>query len=244
MSGRWQRRAQPLLGTLVEVGVWSGSVDGAGAFESAFACIREVQACLSRFLADSDVGRFEALAAGDHLVVRPATATVLGAAARLRDATDGVFDVTLGSAPEGWSCEGERLFKHDAAACFDLGGIGKGHAVDCAVQALAGCGVEAGWVNAGGDLRTFGAAELPVWLRDETRGGARFFASLQDGSFATSRFGPEGLSRLAGAPARQVHASVAAPSCLWADALTKVVAATGDARHPVLARYDATAWIH
>jgi thiamine biosynthesis lipoprotein len=42
----------------------------------------------------------------------------------------------------------------------------------------------------------------------------------------------------------QAHASVAAPLCLWADALTKVVAASGDARHPVLAHYGAQAWLH
>jgi thiamine biosynthesis lipoprotein len=40
------------------------------------------------------------------------------------------------------------------------------------------------------------------------------------------------------------HASVAAPLCLWADALTKIVAASGDASHPLLARHDARAWLH
>ena len=39
-----------------------------------------------------------------------------------------------------------------------------------------------------------------------------------------------------GMPSRR-HASVAAPECLWADALTKIVIASGDARHPLLARF-------
>jgi thiamine biosynthesis lipoprotein len=40
------------------------------------------------------------------------------------------------------------------------------------------------------------------------------------------------------------HVSVAAPLCLWADALTKIVAASGDPAHPLLARHDARAWLH
>jgi thiamine biosynthesis lipoprotein len=38
--------------------------------------------------------------------------------------------------------------------------------------------------------------------------------------------------------------SVAAPRCLWADALTKVVAISGDTAHPLLARHGAMAWQH
>jgi thiamine biosynthesis lipoprotein len=112
------------------------------------------------------------------------------------------------------------------------------------VQALIDQGCLAGWVNAGGDLRVFGDADLPVALRDEAQGGARPFASVRDGAFATSHFGSG--SRSQASAARTVHAqvSVAAPLCLWADALTKVVAISGDAAHPLLARYGALAWLH
>ena len=240
----WQRRAQPGLGTVVEVGLRAEAADAAYAAGVAFERIREVQACLSRFDAASDVSRFHALATGGHLRIRPPLRAVLDAAAQLRDATAGVFDITLGTAPHGWACEGDRLHKLDAAIRIDLGGIGKGFAVDCAVRALVEHGVAAGWVNAGGDLRAFGEVDLPVRLRDEDRGGSRAFASLRDGAFATSRFGPTCASRLAHAPARRAHVSVGAPACLWADALTKIVAATGQADHPLLARYGATAWIH
>ena len=64
----------------------------------------------------------------------------------------------------------------------------------------------------------------------------RRFATIEDGAFATShREGPDGIVR---------HASVAAPRCLWADALTKVVVATADAGHPLLERFGARAWLH
>jgi thiamine biosynthesis lipoprotein len=130
---------------------------------------------------------------------------------------------------------------------FDLGGIAKGYAVDSAVEAMIAAGCEAGWVNAGGDLRAFGHARLPVSLRDEATGGVRVFATLSEGAFATSHFERDSRSQATGAPdgrAVRAHASVAAPLCMWADALTKLVAISGDASHPLLSRYGARAWLH
>jgi thiamine biosynthesis lipoprotein len=259
--GRWRRRAQPLLGTLVEIGLRAPGDGEHPGFDAAFAVVREAQACLSRFEPDSDIARFNALRAGGCLTLRPITRQVLAAAGELQVATAGAFDISTGSSPFGWGLCGTELHKTDAAARLDLGGIGKGHAVDLAVQALIAHGVGAGWVNAGGDLRAFGDLDAPVQLRDEASGGVRMFARLRDGAFATSHFGRATRSRLSSAsaatgpraqafPARSevadadVHASVAAPLCLWADALTKVVALSRDPAHPVLGRYDAQAWLH
>lgn len=262
-ASAWVRRARPLLGTFVELGVASGGDDNERtehtehALRAGFAAISEVQACLSRFEADSDIARFHALRAGASMALREPGRTVLGAAQQLRDASAAMFDVSLGSAPFGWRVEGGRLHKRDDAARLDLGGIAKGHAVDCAVLALLAHGCTAGWVNAGGDLRAFGGADVPVFLRDEAHGGATPFALLGDGAFATSHFAPGSRCRLAGSAgagsgsgsgsgsrSTSAHASVAAPLCLWADALTKLVARSGDSQHPLLRRYDAVAWLH
>jgi thiamine biosynthesis lipoprotein len=235
VSRRWLRRARPLLGTLVEVGIPANDANDNEAIDAAFDAIAEVQSCLSRFEADSDVARFHALRTGRSLRLRPHGAQVLAAAQALRDASAGLFDITLGTAPSGWRCEAAQLWKLDNAVRLDLGGIGKGHAVDVAVEALMQRGCRAGWVNAGGDLRVFGDAQLPVTVRDESTGGVRPFATLADGAFATSCLAHAG---------RRAHASVAAPRCLWADALTKVVAFSGDAAHPLLSRHGAQAWLH
>ncbi|MFW1123225.1 FAD:protein FMN transferase, partial [Vibrio parahaemolyticus] len=48
----------------------------------------------------------------------------------------------------------------------DLGGIAKGHAVDRAVAAMIAAGAPCGLVNAGGDLRGFGAMDWAIGLRD------------------------------------------------------------------------------
>ncbi|MDP9043253.1 MAG: thiamine biosynthesis protein ApbE, partial [Pseudomonadota bacterium] len=88
-------------------------------------------------------------------------------------------------------------------------------------------------------------------LRDERSGGVRPFATLRDGAFATSHFGGTARAVLQVAdasacdrPGPRAHVSVAAPCCLWADALTKVVAASGDTQHPLLRIHGASAWHH
>lgn len=243
----WQRRARPLLGTLVEIGVRSAPGEHRAAFDAAFAAVFEVQQCLSRFDADSDVSRFHALRCGQALSMRPATNTVLTAARELQLASDGMFDISLGTAPQGWRCDGDELHKLSANTRLDAGGIAKGHAVDVAVQVLIDHGCAAGWVNAGGDLRVYGGVGVPVHVRDEATGGVRLFATLQDCAFATSHFDYGSRSKLVlGPDARRTraHVSVAAPQCLWADALTKVVAIRGNTFDPLLAHYDATAWKH
>ena len=232
------RRAQPHLGTLVEIGV--RDCHGAdAAIGAAFARIAAIEARLSRFMSGSEIACFNAAPSGAMVAIDPETRWLLDAAVSLRDASDGLFDITLGSGASDWHCDDAGLRKHTAAVRLDLGGIGKGFAVDAAIAALRTQGVAAGWVNAGGDLRVFGALTLPIDLRDERAGGVRRFATLADGAFATSRLVPD-AARAAGPR----HASVAASECVWADALTKIVIASGDATHPLLARYDACAWLH
>jgi thiamine biosynthesis lipoprotein len=240
---RWTRRARPMLGTLVELGV-----DPAGrtAIDAAFATILRLQSQLSAFEPTSDVGRFNAMPEGASFIPGAATHDVLRAAQALRRATAGAFDITLGTGLDAWHLDGARLTKCSPGVRLDLGGIAKGYIVDRAVEALCAGGAAAGWVNAGGDLRAFGDVDVPVMLRDEAGGGTRPFARLRDGAFATSHYGSHSRSRLAGRADRGAarHVSVAAPLCMWADALTKVVALTGDTSHRLLARHGAQAWSH
>lgn len=231
------RRARPLLGTLVEIGaVRSPGSDADAAIDAAFASIAIVQQRLSRFEPTSDIGRFNAAPANACIDVGDDARSVLALAATLRDASDCAFDLTLGTGARAWRCDARGLHKLSEGVRIDLGGIGKGYAVDRAVDALVEAGVGAGWVNAGGDLRAFGAIALPIDLRDEVEGGVRRFGTLAEGAFATSR--------IADACGNARHASVAAPRCIWADALTKIVVARGDAADPLLARYGARAWLH
>jgi len=240
-DGRAARRARPLLGTLVEVGV----VDApASAHDAAFAAIAEVQSQLSRFEPSSDILWFNAARAGERRAIGPHTRAVLAAARILGDETRDLFDITLGSGAQHWHVQGDVLVKRHDDVALDLGGIGKGYAVDRAIDALVAFGCTAGWVNAGGDLRVFGDIDVPIKVRDEHGGGVRPFAQLRDGAIATSHFGIGAPSMLSAPGTIDAHVSVAAPLCLWADALTKLVAISGDTAHPLLARHGAQAWLH
>lgn len=234
----WTRRARPLLGTLVEIGVPAGADHGPG-----FAALDAVQRQLSRFDPGSDIARFNALPADHAIDVQADTLEVLVFARTLQARSGDAFDVSLGSGPHGWHFEGQRLHKHHAAVHLDLGGVGKGHAVDRAVQALQAAGVQHGWVNAGGDLRAFGDLDLPVCLRDEARGGTTPFIHLADGAFATSHYAAHSRCTLHGARG-PAHVSVAAPTCRWADALTKLVALGLEDSQRLLDDARATAWWH
>ena len=139
---------------------------------------------------------------------------------------------------------------------IDLGGLAKGYAVDLAVAALQHAGVTCACVNAGGDLRAFGPGAFEIVLRDPVQPGvAAATYTLCNQALATSAT-TFSLRSDAGVPSsalldgRDGHAilarcsaSVVAPSCILADALTKVVIASGDPNHAVLADYAATAFL-
>ena len=101
-------------------------------------------------------------------------------------------------------------------------------------------------------MRVFGPTDVPVLLRDEVRGGVRPFLTLGEGAVATSHFGPGARSALYGRDrgfddtmvSATDHVTVAAPCALAADALTKVVAASGNPNHPLLGSWQARAWTH
>lgn len=117
-------------------------------------------------------------------------------------------------------------------ALIDFGGIAKGYAVDRAVEALIDHGVPAGIVNAGGDLRVFGDLCQTILLR---RGDGRSLelGDVRNLAIASSenrhtRRQWQGETRTPHI-GRTGHAvtinglvSVAADSCMIADAMTKV----------------------
>jgi len=143
-------------------------------------------------------------------------------------------------------------FRHPAVR-VDLGGIAKGFAVDRAVAVLRDHGVPCGLVNAGGDLAAFGDAQS-IHLRDP-RAPDRLMARVEICNEALASSGgcvdPFRCSDATGSAvidprthdqARAISgASVRAPTCLIADALTKVVMIKGEAATPLLDRCRASA---
>jgi len=147
-----------------------------------------------------------------------------------------------------------RVRLRHRGSAIDLGGIAKGFAVDQAIEVLRQHGLPRGLVNAGGDLAAFG--DPPEWVHiRHPNDPRRVFAQVQvgDGALASSgrtfdalqfddvkncavidpRSGQQ-VGAIAGATAR-------APSCMIADALTKIVMIAGEAAMPLLEHYRASA---
>jgi thiamine biosynthesis lipoprotein len=139
-----------------------------------------------------------------------------------------------------------------APIAIDLGGIAKGFAVDRAVAVLRRHGVRSAVVNAAGDLRVLGPAR-PVHVRDPLDPALlRPAGFLSNGAIATSS-AAETLKVVRGtkvsalvcaetrAPLIECNAySVVAPTCIVADALTKVLAQVKRTDAPCFQRLGAT----
>jgi thiamine biosynthesis lipoprotein len=139
---------------------------------------------------------------------------------------------------------------------IDLGGIAKGFAVDRAVDALQAAGAASGQVNAGGDLRVFGPSPSTVHVRHPRAPGRVLrLARLTDAALATSatyfarrrwrgrRVSPIVDPRRGSPCIGRRSVSVRAPTCLVADALTKVLAILGARGAAILRLYSAVGFV-
>ncbi len=139
---------------------------------------------------------------------------------------------------------------------IDLGGIAKGFAVDQAIAAIGARTDIQVYVNAGGDLRVAGPHVEAVRLRSVIEMDAVPVVEIEDGALASSsgrehlrdrggsRVGPHIDGRSGASVGADNFVSVAAADCLTADALTKVVLATGALAEPVLGHFGAIAYFY
>ena len=153
---------------------------------------REIEAVLARidtaantWRDDSDVSRFNRVAAGEWVPVGDDLARIVTIAREVHAETDGAFDITAGPLVRLWQAAGEpteatlaeartrvgmtlielrpaadgqpaALRKLRAGVCLDLGGIGPGYGVDCIGERLAALGSRGHLVELGGEARAWG----------------------------------------------------------------------------------------
>jgi FAD:protein FMN transferase len=143
---------------------------------------------------------------------------------------------------------------HSGDTLIDLGGIAKGFAADRAIDALRERCIPSALVNAGGDVVAFGARSYPIHIRDprdptqvlceiELQNEALATSSARFDPFRSGRAGtPEIIDPKTERPATSIAgATVLAPTCMIADALTKVVMIACEAAGALLEHYDANA---
>jgi thiamine biosynthesis lipoprotein len=255
------RRCRPLLGTFVEIS--AGDPD---AIDAAFPAIERVHRLMSAHEPESDVSRINRFAHIRPVEVHDWTAVVIERALTWSGRSRGAFDVvSAGKAALGkgllpshpdqpppvaahwtWLEVQGRSVRLLKPGCIDLGGIAKGFAVDRAVDALREVGCVQGLVNAGGDIRAFGAGAWPVDIVHPLSRHAIAAIDLRESALATSaglpdRNGELTFDHLPANGEKWLSVSVLAPTACDADALTKIVWTLGHSAAALLKNASAKA---
>ena len=196
---------RPLLGTFVEVCAAGNNARTLSAIDAAFAAIQHIHSLASFQQPDSELSCLNA-SPGRWLQLSPHMLRLLRLARAMTHMSGHLFNCTVGGEVIARGALPNHGGDYLTAGTFadielapgrvrlaspvriTLDGLAKGYAVDCAIAALKHSGIPCGWVNAGGDLRVFGDAALPVAQR-RSDGSTRSLGALRDAALATSRAG-------------------------------------------------------
>ena len=212
------------MGTSFEVWLFLEDPDDSSAIlEAVFREIERVDSLLSHYKRSSEISRINLQAGRRALTTDPELFSLLERCQDLSRASDGAFDITIGRLVQAWGFGGGtrkvpsaaelRMARRDSGHLgldlardsrevrfltpglrLDFGSIGKGYALDCAVELLRELGVERGLLGSG--LSSFVAVGPPLdrdgWpiTVSLTRGGAPISTvQLSQGSISTSGVG-------------------------------------------------------
>lgn len=118
---------------------------------AAFALVDRLEMELSRFVENSDISRINALSPGESVRLNPWTMECLLIARMAYHETGGAFDISLGSGLDNLEldCENFLVTAMTGGIQLDLGGIGKGYAVDRAAELLTEWEIQSALVHGG-----------------------------------------------------------------------------------------------
>lgn len=203
------------MGTVVTITVLDSDLShGNRAIESAYRAIEGVENSMSTYRPESEISRLNregTIEASEELL------WVIGHAEGMRVGSHDAFDITvkplldlyaasfadrdgppsdeeIGAmlarvGPEGLSIEGSRVTLKPGTT-ITLDGIAKGYAIDQAIEALRGEGIEHALVDAGGDVRVIGDKNGEPWrvAMQNPRDPADYLMVIElvDGAVATS----------------------------------------------------------
>jgi thiamine biosynthesis lipoprotein len=147
-----RRFSHEAMATVFEVhGVHPDERYAAQAAQAAFDLVDRLERELSRFLSNSDIARVNHLAAGESTRVGPSTLECLVIARHMYDLTGGAFDVSIGTGLPSLELDSDDFLVRATTdgVRIDLGGIGKGYAVDLMAELLEDWGLGRALVHGG-----------------------------------------------------------------------------------------------
>ena len=152
-GGREVRRfSHEAMATVFEVhAVHPDARYAAQAAQAAFDLADRLEGELSRFRANSDIGRVNELSAGGSTSVSPSAMECLVIARHVFDLTGGAFDVSIGTGLASLELDPDSFMvgATRSGVRIDLGGIGKGYAVDLMAELLEEWGLDLALVHGG-----------------------------------------------------------------------------------------------
>jgi thiamine biosynthesis lipoprotein len=189
----WMERVEDgIMGTRIAVELWAtDEAQGNAAIEAVLAEMRRVDEAMSTYKPTSELSIVNARAAQEPIKITPELFDLLSTALEYSRITDGAFDITYASvgymydfrkhvhpdekqiaaALPGINYRHVELDKKNSTVHFarpgmriDLGGIGKGHAVDRGIAILQARGIDHALVTAGGDSRIIGDRFGQPWV--------------------------------------------------------------------------------
>lgn len=150
--GDLRRFSHEAMNTVFEV--YAAHADAqyaAQAAQEAFALVDRLEGELSRFRSNSDISRLNHLTAGESARVGEAALECLLIARHLYEVTDGAFDVAIGTGLPSLEIDADAFVIRatTGGVHVDLGGIGKGYAVDLIAELLEDWDLDRAFVHAG-----------------------------------------------------------------------------------------------
>jgi thiamine biosynthesis lipoprotein len=188
----WLQRTDAIMGTRIYVELWDENSDhGGAAIDAVMAEMHRIDDLMSHYKPESQLSQINAHAAQEPVKVDPELFDLIKLSTHYSEITEGAFDITYASvgylydyrrhikpteeqikaALPGVNWRNMLLDQEHHTVRFerpgmriDLGGIGKGYAVDRGIAVLQARGITHAVVTAGGDTRIIGDHMGRPWL--------------------------------------------------------------------------------
>ncbi len=181
--------------------------------------MREIERKLSSYREDSEISLINRKAGVEPVPVSPETLEVLKKAVHIYRLTWGSFDITRNDAGRAGAVqdlkiEGNRVFLKRRGVSLDLGGIGKGYAVEMAYRNTS---AEWGFLGIAGDMKVWGHRRV-LGVKDPLRGGI-FLLMVNARDLCLSTSGNYHRRHIKVKDPQLVQLTVVFEDCTFADAL-------------------------
>jgi thiamine biosynthesis lipoprotein len=191
-NAEWHSRTDAIMGTRIYVEVWSDdAAKGEAGIDAVMDEMRRIDELMSHYKPESQLSQINARAAEEPVQVDKELFDLIKLSTHFSEITEGAFDITYASVghlydfPHHVRPTEEQIkaalpgvnwrnmlldpvkhtvrFEHQGMR-IDLGGIGKGYAVDRSIAILQARGFQHALVSAGGDSRIIGDRMGRPWV--------------------------------------------------------------------------------